>query len=968
VADDEQGGHVDVVGDHLGKARELNRLRWALDVARNEHWGGGGPVRLEDGERLLEGGRALVGAGVVEHHHEVGASRGLEPCGNGFPRGEQVGEGDDGVVVAEGCTRARRGRQRRAHSGSDRKGYACGPPLECERGERVDARIARGEECDPAALVDSRDGGVYPLLLRPDGQGEALAGRREERRCLLDVGAVAHDEVRRCEQPLCARRHEVGSTRAESDEGKVPEGGIAASDCHRDRAEDALREHQPGVGSGDRERGGFGNGGRADRGIDDGRGRRNADGGELVRCEADDRPGGSEDSWVQSATLDRGERGNGLLGEPGALERGSDGAGELARTRASLEPHPDDERAGHEPRAWGTPVLGDGEDDGFSRAGAGKGGDAGGEAQSVPRCEHQRCAGVEAALQPSGDLVGEGRRAGVEDGRVGRFCAGGDHRDRPGGVCDPLGERVRAAVGLKERDGEAAAAIERHHRGGCALGPERVAGEHAHHDRHGCDRHHLAVARQSPCKVLGRGGPERGAAERARERGRVLRERDDDAGCVDALVVAGWGLDGRAAYRPTVPGGGRGGALRCSAMVQPRTWIDADLDTGFGLDHLPLGVGQGGVLVRIGDRALELARLAEDGVALGVEPEVLRAADLTPLLASGPDALGRLREAVVELATGPARDDVARALVSVDDVQLRVPVRPRTYVDFYASLDHATNAGRLFRPDGDPLPAAWRLLPIAYHGRSSTVVVSGTPVRRPWGQWRGEGGVRLAPSARLDFEAEVGFVLARASTHGEPLRATAFRAMVGGVVLANDWSARDIQALETFPLGPFASKAFATSIAGWLTPLAALEAARVASPRQDPPPAAHLVDEDPWCLDLELEVLLNGETIARPPARTTYWTPGQMLAQLTSSGAPVEVGDLYCSGTVSGPSPEEVGSLLERTWGGTRPLRLADGTERAWLADGDIVEIRASAPGAFGGRIRLGSVVGRIEPALPHPW
>jgi len=477
----------------------------------------------------------------------------------------------------------------------------------------------------------------------------------------------------------------------------------------------------------------------------------------------------------------------------------------------------------------------------------------------------------------------------------------------------------------------------------------------------------VASVVDDPCKVLDRGEPEGVTAERG-SGGWVLRESDDDASCARTLVVSGCGLDGRAARRRTMSGGGRGRALAWSAMVQPRTWIDADLDTGFGLDHLPLGVGQRGVLVRIGDLALELARLAEDGVALGVEPEVLRAADLAPLLAGGPDALGRLREVVAQLATGPARDDVARALVSVEDVQLRVPVRPRTYVDFYASLDHATNAGRIFRPDGDPLPAAWRLLPIAYHGRSSTVVVSGTPIRRPWGQWRGEGGVRLAPSARLDFEAEVGFVLARASTYGEPLHPTAFRSMVGGVVLANDWSARDIQALETFPLGPFASKAFATSIAGWLTPLAALEAARVSPPRQDPPPAAHLIDEDPWCLDLELEVLLNGETIARPPARTTYWTPGQMLAQLTSSGAPVEVSDLYCSGTVSGPSPDEVGSLLERTWGGTRPLRLADGTERSWLADGDIVEIRASAPGAFGGRIRLGSVVGRIEPALPNPW
>ncbi|ACU53750.1 Fumarylacetoacetase [Acidimicrobium ferrooxidans DSM 10331] len=403
-------------------------------------------------------------------------------------------------------------------------------------------------------------------------------------------------------------------------------------------------------------------------------------------------------------------------------------------------------------------------------------------------------------------------------------------------------------------------------------------------------------------------------------------------------------------------------------MAPLTSWIDTDLEHGYGLDHLPLGVDAEGVVVRIGDVALRLAPLVDDGLLRSVSHGLVAARTLGPLFAAGSATMARLRDEIVVLASGRPDDAVARRLVSIDALELSVPIRPRTYVDFYASEAHATNAGRIFRPDGDPLPAAWRRLPIGYHGRASTVVVSGTPIVRPWGLRREGEGVVLGPSAMLDLEAEVGFVVGRASERGRPVSAGAFAEMVGGVVLANDWSARDIQALESFPLGPFAGKSFATSISAWVTPLSALDAARVTPPVQDPAPSANLVDPDPWCLDLRLELRLNGTVLTRPPAATTYWTPGQLLAHLTDNGAPVEPEDLFCSGTVSGAAPDEVGSLLELTWGGTRPVRLDDGHMRTWLVDGDEVTITATAPALDGGFIRLGEVTGRVVSAIASPW
>ena len=328
-------------------------------------------------------------------------------------------------------------------------------------------------------------------------------------------------------------------------------------------------------------------------------------------------------------------------------------------------------------------------------------------------------------------------------------------------------------------------------------------------------------------------------------------------------------------------------------------------------------------------------------------------------MALGPEVWRQTREEVRALIEGGCEP------LPIEEVTLHLPVEVADYVDFYASEHHARNVGAIFRPDSPSLPNAWRHLPIGYHGRAGTVVPSGTDIVRPSGLRRDGDAVTYGPSSRLDIEAEVGFVVGVPTTLGRPVPVTAFADHVFGVVLLNDWSARDIQAFEYVPLGPFLGKSFATSISPWVVPLEALEHARVAPPRRDPEPAGYLhdADGDPWGLDLRLEVSWNGTLVSRPPVATMYWTAAQQLAHLTANGASLRTGDLYASGTVSGPSHDERGSLLELTWNGAEPLTLADGSVRTFLEDGDVVTITGSAPGPDASRIGLGEVTGTIRPA-----
>jgi fumarylacetoacetase len=339
------------------------------------------------------------------------------------------------------------------------------------------------------------------------------------------------------------------------------------------------------------------------------------------------------------------------------------------------------------------------------------------------------------------------------------------------------------------------------------------------------------------------------------------------------------------------------------------------------------------------------------------------ARSLNLFLAAGPRVWAATRTALQDALLDPAAEAALRPrLVPVDDLQLVLPFEVADYVDFYASIDHASNVGRILRPDTEPLTPNWKHLPIGYHGRAGTVVVSGTDVRRPCGQRKPphESSPTFGPTRRLDLEAELGFVVGVPSTLGEPVPTSAFADHVFGVVGLNDWSARDIQGWEYVPLGPFLGKSFATSVSAWVTPLSALGRARCPLPGQGQV-LDYLAVDEPAGFDLTVEVELDGHVVSRPPYSSMWWSPAQMLAHLTVNGASLRTGDLFASGTISGPERDQRGSLLELSWGGREPFT-AGGRERTFLEDGDEVVLRYSAPSERG-RILLGEVRGRVLPA-----
>ncbi|MGW0927627.1 fumarylacetoacetase [Streptomyces sp. NPDC002644] len=395
------------------------------------------------------------------------------------------------------------------------------------------------------------------------------------------------------------------------------------------------------------------------------------------------------------------------------------------------------------------------------------------------------------------------------------------------------------------------------------------------------------------------------------------------------------------------------------------TWVPVPDGSPFPIQNLPYGVftpkagGPARVGVAVGEQVLDLA------AALG--DDVFARGSLNAFMARGRARWQEARARITRLLSDEAhRPAVEPHLYAQADVDLAMPFEAADYVDFYASEHHASNIGRMFRPGGDPLTPQWKHLPIGYHGRAGTLVPSGTPVVRPHGQRRpAEAGALpgFGPSARLDIEAEVGFVVGTPSPLGRPVPVEDFREHVFGVTLVNDWSARDIQNWEYVPLGPFLGKSFATSVSPWVVPLDALEAARVAPPAREHELRPYLAEREDWGLDLTLEVRLNGHLVATPPFATMYWTPAQMLAHMTVNGASLRTGDFYASGTVSGPEPDQRGSFMELSWGGAEPLKLPDGTARTFLEDGDEVSISATAPGADGVTIGFGSVTGRILPA-----
>jgi len=376
----------------------------------------------------------------------------------------------------------------------------------------------------------------------------------------------------------------------------------------------------------------------------------------------------------------------------------------------------------------------------------------------------------------------------------------------------------------------------------------------------------------------------------------------------------------------------------------------------FGRQELPYGVftvpgrtDEPRVGVAVDDDILDLYAIFRD--------PVFGQPSLNAFMAQGREAWTSARARIrTALEQG-----VSEYLVPIDQAVLHLPFEVADFADFNSSKQHATNTGRILRPGQEPIRQNWWHLPLGYHGRAGTVVVSGTPVVRPHGQYLEGDAVVFGPTTCLDVEAELGFVVGRGSALGEPIPTADFADHVFGVVLVLDWSARDVQAFETVPLGPFLGKSFATTISAWAYPLEALESARVPAPAQTPHVPDYLQVEGSWGFDVRLELSLNGSVISRPRFDSMYWTPPQQLAHLTVNGARVRTGDLYASGTVS--DADEFGSLLELTFDGTRPLTLPDGTMRGYLEDGDEVTLTAIANGTDGIRLRLGDVSGVVLPA-----
>lgn len=419
------------------------------------------------------------------------------------------------------------------------------------------------------------------------------------------------------------------------------------------------------------------------------------------------------------------------------------------------------------------------------------------------------------------------------------------------------------------------------------------------------------------------------------------------------------------------------------------SFLDLPADSGFGLHNLPYGVFSTAddpakrVGVRLGDTVVDLAYLETHGLIAvpGAGRAPVFHGTLNAFMALGRGAWDSVRGRLQDLLSADGPDDFrasethrASGMHPLEEVTMHLPAEIGDYTDFYSSRQHATNVGTMFRGPENALMPNWLHLPVGYHGRASSVVLSGTEVVRPKGQQKPDDGAPVfGPSKLLDIELELGFFVGPGNELGSPIPIEDAREHIFGFVLVNDWSARDIQKWEYVPLGPFLGKSFATSISPWVVPTAALDPFRVAGEAQDasagnPEPLPYLRQSGERSLDIELAVKLKtaqmdeAETVARSNARYLYWSPEQQLAHHTVNGCNARPGDLMASGTISGETEDSYGSFLELTWRGTRPIQLPSGETRTFLADGDSVVLAGEAV-RDGVRISFGEVEGTIAPA-----
>ncbi len=412
------------------------------------------------------------------------------------------------------------------------------------------------------------------------------------------------------------------------------------------------------------------------------------------------------------------------------------------------------------------------------------------------------------------------------------------------------------------------------------------------------------------------------------------------------------------------------------------SWVHVPADSDFPIQNIPFGICSSSgrparPCTRIGNHVIDLQALAQADLLndLGIETAVFDAPVLNPLMKHGKPAVRQLRRHLMELFRADngflkeRTDTVNEAVLPMTEVTMHLPVEVGDYTDFYSSREHATNVGTMFRGADNALMPNWLHLPVGYHGRASSIVVSGTDIQRPKGQMRPKPDEPpvFGPTNQLDIELETAFITFEGRPLGEHIEADEAEDFIFGMVLFNDWSARDIQSWEYVPLGPFLGKNFGSSMSPWVVTLDALEPFRTATPKQDPMPLPYLRTSGEHSFDIALEASIipnNGEetVICRSNFKYLYWSMPQQLAHHTVNGCNVRAGDVMASGTISGPVPESYGSLLELTWRGTKPLTLKDGSDRKFLEDGDTVVIRGHGE-RDGVRIGFGEVRGEILPA-----
>lgn len=413
-----------------------------------------------------------------------------------------------------------------------------------------------------------------------------------------------------------------------------------------------------------------------------------------------------------------------------------------------------------------------------------------------------------------------------------------------------------------------------------------------------------------------------------------------------------------------------------------KSWIDVAKDSDFPIQNLPFGIFRTKYLspvagVAIGEFVIDMVYLHENGYFNGLElpSGIFNQKHLNQFFSLGKEKIRQVRNRISELlrrdneelqSNMPAREI---ALIPSYEVQMLMPVHVPNYTDFYSSEEHATNVGSMFRDPKNALLPNWKHLPVAYHGRASSIVVSGTDIRRPKGQIKYPDNDKpdYAPTQKLDFELELAFITCAETQLGKPVPVNDAADYIAGFVLFNDWSARDIQQWEYVPLGPFLGKNFASSVSPWVVTMDALEPFRVAGPEQSPSVLPYLHYPHPCNFDIILEVRLQPEggdsfVVCRSNSKYLYWNVNQQLAHHTCNGCNIQVGDMYASGTISGPSPGSFGSLLELSWNGGRHLLMPGGAQRTFLQDGDSVIMRGYAE-KNGIRIGLGECRGKILPA-----